>query len=344
MDNKLLELLACPRHRHRMEERAGDLVCPAGCEYPVVQGIPILLRHDVEHTLWVANASLAKARQLRTVPSASSDFCIETIAVSPEERASLVAALRSRTDNVDPVVSYLVGATNGILYRSLAGHLPSYPIPELRLPSARGALFLDIGCNWGRWCVAAAKKGFTPVGIDPSLGAVLAARRICRQLDVNARFIVADARYLPFRAQVFDVAFSYSVLQHFSKDNVRTTLSEMARVLKPGGSSMIQMPNAYGIRSLYHQARRGFRGAHRFDVRYWTPGELKTAFEGLLGPTSLSVDCFFGLGVQDSDEHLLPARHKLVVRASRAARSMSDRLHLLQTFADSLYACSVKRP
>ncbi len=160
---------------------------------------------------------------------------------------------------------------------------------------------------------------------------------------MNAHFIVADARHLPFKTQVFDVAFSYSVLQHFSKDNVRTTLSETARVLKPGGSSMIQMPNAYGIRSLYHQARRGFRRVRGFDVRYWTPGELKKTFECFLGPTSLPVDCFFGLGVQDSDEHMLAPRHKLVVRASRAARAISQRFRPLQIFADSLFACSVKR-
>lgn len=69
---------------------------------------------------------------------------------------------------------------------------------------------------------------------------------------------------------------------------------------------------------------------------------LKT-FERFLGPTSLPVDCFFGLGVQDSDEHMLPPRHRLVVRASRAARSISQKFHPLQVFADSLYACSVKR-
>ena len=342
MDNRLLELLACPRDLARLEERGGNLVCPAGCEYPVVEGIPVLLRDDVEHTLWVANASLEKARQLRSLPSASPDFCIETLGVSPEERESLAAAIRSKTEDVDPVVSHLVGATNGILYKDLVGHLPSYPIPELRLSSSKGSLLLDIGCNWGRWCVAAARRGYSPVGIDPSLGAVLAAQRICRQLNVNAQFIVADTRHLPFSSQMFDVVFSYSVLQHFSKDDVRTTLREMARVLKPGGSSMIQMPNAYGIRSLYHQARRGFRRVQGFDVRYWRPDELKATFESFLGPTSLPVDCFFGLGVQDSDEHILPPMQKLVVRASRVARSISDRLHLLRTFADSLYACSVK--
>ncbi len=161
MDNRLLEMLICPRHQDGLEERGEDLVCQAGCVYPVVQGIPVLLRDDIEPTLWVASASLEKARQLRSLPSANADFCIETIGVSPQERASLAAALRSRTENVDPVVSYLVGATNGILYKDVIGHLLSYPIPELRLPFARDALF---------WILAAIGDGGV---LPPPKGAIL---------------------------------------------------------------------------------------------------------------------------------------------------------------------------
>jgi SAM-dependent methyltransferase len=237
----------------------------------------------------------------------------------------------------------MVGATNGILYKNLRGRLTSYPIPELQLPAANGARFLDIGCNWGRWCVAAARRGYHPIGIDPSLGAVLAAQRMCSELGVNVQFVVGDSRYLPFATDQFELVFSYSTLQHFSRDDVRTTLRQIARILKPGGRNMIQMANAYGIRSLYHQARRGFRAAREFDVRYWTPAELNATFERFFGSASLSVDCFFGLGIQDSDEYLLPLREKVVVHASRAAKSVSERFLPLQAFADSVYVCSVNR-
>lgn len=343
MENWLLEALICPRHLSKVEECAGNLRCEAGCEYPVVQGIPVLLRDDTDPTLWVATASLEKARQLQSQPSPMADLCIETLGLSQDERASLTAAVRSGMAGIDPVVSYLVGATNGILYKDLRGRLSSYPIPELQLPVAKGALFLDIGCNWGRWCVAAARRGYCPVGIDPSLGAVLAAQRVCSQLGVNAQFVVGDSRYLPFATDMFELVFSYSTLQHFSKDDVRTTLREIARILKPGGRNMIQMANAYGIRSLYHRARRGFRDGRQFEVRYWTPAELNATFERFFGSTSLSVDCFFGLGIQDSDDHLLPPREKLVVRASRAVKSISEKFLPLQALADSVYVCSVNR-
>lgn len=342
MENWLLKLLVCPRHKGVLEERGGRLVCLEGCEYPVVQGVPVLLLDDVEQTLWVANASLSKARQLRNQDPAKNDPCIETLGISAEARSSLASAISSAPENPDQVVSYVICATNGNLYKNLVGRLSSYPIPNLRLPRSNGALFLDIGCNWGRWCVAAARNGYRAVGMDPSLGAVLAAQRVCRHLGVNAHFVVGDARHIPFANNVFDVAFSYSVLQHFAKDNIPVTLNEIARILTSGGRSVIQMANAYGIRSLYHLARRGFQRGRRFDVRYWTRSELKRTFERFLGPTSLHVDCFFGLGIQESDRDMLSLKHRLVVLASEATKSISDRFHILQSVADSLYVCSVK--
>ena len=53
---------------------------------------------------------------------------------------------------------------------------------------------------------------------------MLAARRICRELGVDVQFVVGDARHLPFANSVFDITFSYSVLQHFPKEDVRITL------------------------------------------------------------------------------------------------------------------------
>ena len=59
----------------------------------------------------------------------------------------------------------------------LMGKLDRYPIPEIRLPESQGETLPDVGCNWGRWSVAAARKGYAVVGIDPSMGGVMAARR-----------------------------------------------------------------------------------------------------------------------------------------------------------------------
>jgi ubiquinone/menaquinone biosynthesis C-methylase UbiE len=181
------------------------------------------------------------------------------------------------------------------------------------------------------------------VGIDPSIDAIKAARRVSRQCDVIASFIVGDARHLPFRNETFDTVFSYSVLQHLSKENVRRSLISIARVLKPGGMSFVQMPNRFGIVSLYHQVRRGFKTPSDFMVRYWTPRELAREFYSHFGPVTLSVDGYFGLGIQAADAEMLPRRYRCVVHLSELIRPISQRFPVLVQLADSLYVKAVKR-
>ena len=112
--------------------------------------------------------------------------------------------------------------------------------------------------------------------------------------------MVADGRSLPFPNESFDTVFSYSVLQHFSKENVHRTLREIRRVLRVSGEAVIQMPNKFGIRSIYHQLRRiGQTERGIFHVRYWSPSELLATFERIVGPAKLSIDGFFGLGVSN---------------------------------------------
>src|SRR5262249_51264164 len=159
-------------------------------------------------------------------------FFTETLGLSHDERRKVREEIAKKGCNVDPVISYLVGATNGILYRHLIGSLAEYPIPILPLPAAQGDLLLDIGCSWGRWSTAAVKKGYSVVGIDQSLGAVLAAKRLCDRLGIPFQGVVGDARYLPFKSEAYNAAFSYSVLQHFSKPDACLALREIRRTLR----------------------------------------------------------------------------------------------------------------
>jgi SAM-dependent methyltransferase len=171
---------------------------------------------------------------------------------------------------------------------------------------------------------------------------VRAARRVAAQLGVEATFVVADARHLPFADGSFDQAFSYSVLQHFARSDVMAALGEVARVLRPDGGSLIQMANRFGVRSLHHQLRRR-RAARDFEVRYGTPRELERAFTQAIGPSELSVDGFFSLKAQAADLPLLPLRSRVVVRASETMRATSRWLPLLGGLADSLYISSRRR-
>jgi SAM-dependent methyltransferase/uncharacterized protein YbaR (Trm112 family) len=337
----LIDVLVCPRDHARLVRTGNCLACLNGHEYPVVDGIPVMLLADQRQTIGIAEASRQAAVEVAEGKPPEDPFFINTLGVSEEERQGVLAAARAG-GAVDPVAQFMIGATNGILYRELIGKLTGYTIPELRLPPGQGRRLLDIGCNWGRWSVAAARLGYRPVGIDPSLGAVLAARRVSRQLGLEADFVVGDARFLPFSKQSFDNVFSYSVIQHFSKPDARTTFAEIGRVLVPGGDALLQMPNVWGVRCLYHQARRGFREPLDFEVRYWTTGALTETLGSLVGPTTLSVDCFFGIGLQAADAHLMPADRRCMIRLSEWLRRLSSWAMPLVWVADSIYVHASK--
>jgi 2-polyprenyl-3-methyl-5-hydroxy-6-metoxy-1,4-benzoquinol methylase/uncharacterized protein YbaR (Trm112 family) len=342
MRSSLKSVLGCPRDKSRLEFAESTCSCEFGHTYPVVAGIPVLLVEDVPQTIGIARASIRAARSLKeTSPEEETQFYLNTLGISEKERAGIYGEHQRGNAVIDPVVKYLVAATNGNLYKPMIGNLDSYPIPSLPLEPGNGRILVDIGCSWGRWSIAAARKGYNVIGIDPSLGAILAARRVSKQLGCEADFIVADARFLPLHAKSIDIAFSYSVLQHFSKADVRSTLAELRRILVPKGCSVIQMANAFGIRSMQNQLRRGFREPTDFNVRFWRPTELLSTFSALLGDTEMSVDGYFGLGIQASDSSLLPFRYRVIVRASEIIKRLSRKAKWVRFLADSVYLHSV---
>jgi ubiquinone/menaquinone biosynthesis C-methylase UbiE/uncharacterized protein YbaR (Trm112 family) len=320
LDAWLLDNLVCPADGAPLLWDGQGLHGTCDHDYPIVDGVPVLLQPNVDQTHHSARESLEYAMLHRDRSPNPSGMTNEALGVHPFVIRSLVA-------------------THGLMYRNLT---PSeYPIPHLRLPAARGQQwFLDIGCNWGRWSVAAARKGYRVVGIDPSLEAILAARVVARQLGVEASFVVADGRYLPFRSDAFDVAFSFSVLQHLSKDNVRIALQSIRRVLKSNGVSVIQMLNRMGARSLYNQARLAFHEPDPFAVRYWTTHELHATFASALGPSRVLADGFFSANAQVSDLELLPRKYRWVVQSSERLRRIARRVRLFTHLADSVYVTS----
>jgi SAM-dependent methyltransferase len=211
----------------------------------------------------------------------------------------------------------------------------------LPLPDGGGRRLIDVGCSWGRWTLAAAARGYDAVGIDPSLGAVLAAARVARQFNRAVHYVVGDARHLPFPSGSADTVYSYSVLQHFSREDAGAAVGEMARVVRPNGTVKVQFPTLAGVRCLYHQARRGFRQPTAFEVRYWTWNQLRRLFTAV-GPARFEVDCYFGIGLQQTDEKFMTPALSRILRASEFLKRASRRLPPLQWIADSVFVESQK--
>ena len=327
--------LVCPRDRAALAEDGDHLACSRGHRYPVVDGVPVMLLAESLPAIDIAPASA------RADARAGDPFHLSTLSLSDEERRGIAEMARQR-QAIDPVVAYLVAATNGLMYKHLIGQLDRYPIPKLPLPEGHGRRLIDVGCSWGRWTFAATARGYDAIGIDPSLGAVLAARRVAGQLGCDAHFVVGDARHLPFAASSVDAVFSYSVLQHFSVDDAAGAVEEMGRVLRPGGVAKVQFPTRFGLRCLYHQVRRGFRRPTGFEVRYWTWPQLSRLFARAIGPARFDVDCYFGIGLQASDEPLMTPALARVLKLSESCKRASRRFPLLRKVADSVFVESLK--
>jgi SAM-dependent methyltransferase/uncharacterized protein YbaR (Trm112 family) len=321
----LFERLACPLHRTPLMHKDSQLLCESGCEYPVLDGIPFLLPAGVDQTdddmfrESFACAEKLKARRGDAGP-----------ATAPE-------------GGIDPRVQEYVAHTNSTLYKSVVGRLKAYPIPDFPMrASSPSAVLLDVGCGWGRWCCAAARAGFIPVGIDPSLPHLLAAQRVAKQLGHEAYFVVADSRYLPFLPGTFDAAFSFSVLQHFSRADVEHTLRSLAPAMKPGATSKLHILNWLGLRSLQVQLRRGFReGDRQFDTRYWSLPDALQIFRSVLGASRshIEVDGFF-VQARYEDRKLLTPANRLILDLSRLLTALSRAVPPLARFADNVFIVS----
>jgi SAM-dependent methyltransferase len=309
--------VVCPRDRGALEWDA-EARCERGHRYPIVHGIPVLLG-DADPT----------------------GFASETIRAIGDGRFDLQES-PDPAPGVDPVVQDAVVRTNGNLYRHLAGRLPRYPIPEIRLPQGEGRLLLDIGGGWGRWSIAAARAGYRPVLIDPQLELVLAAARVARQLDADVTAVCGDATALPLPDNAFDVAFSYSVLQHFAKPAARTALGEMGRVVRSGGTVVVQLANRWGLRQVMRRLARslGSEDSDPFRVRPWSVREMEDTFTDVVGPSDVVVDGFFSLNAQTADLDLMPGRYRRLIRSSERLRRWSEDVPALRYVADSLYVRS----
>jgi SAM-dependent methyltransferase len=109
---------------------------------------------------------------------------------------------------------------------------------------------LDVGCGRGLMLIGAAKRLTTgkAIGIDKWQEEDLANNRPEGTLD-NARLEnvadrvevkTADMRTLPFEDSTFDVVVSCSAIHNiYSKPERGKAISEIARVLRPGGQALI---------------------------------------------------------------------------------------------------------
>ncbi len=197
-----------------------------------------------------------------------------------------------------------------------------------RLGVAAGEHVLDMGCGAGRHAFELYRRGADVIAFDQDadeLSAVsdmFAEMRVAGEVPVGAEADVkqGDALQLPFADGEFDRVVAAEVLEHVPED--RTAISELARVLRPGGTLAVTVPRwlperiCWALSDAYHEVDGG-------HVRIYTRDEIvgKVSDAGLrlvgqghahaLHSPYWWLKCAVGV---DNSEHPLPkAYHRLLV-------------------------------
>lgn len=113
-------------------------------------------------------------------------------------------------------------------------NLESFELMKLE----KGQSVIDIGSGSGRLYPFLTEKGLKYTGIDLSEELV----KLSKEQHPKGKFIIGEANNLPFTSNEFDHAVSVAVFYHIpSKELRQKALTEVYRVLKPGGQLYISV-------------------------------------------------------------------------------------------------------
>lgn len=137
---------------------------------------------------------------------------------------------------------------------------------RIGLPRERGAAF-DLGCGVGRLTRALSTRFARCTGVDISNAMISAARELNADRP-NCDWIVNTTGNLQaFPNGGFDLVLSHLVLQHLpTREAIAGYLSEMARILAPGGLLVAQVPASMPVRQRLQPRRRAYGALHRAGI------------------------------------------------------------------------------
>ncbi len=119
---------------------------------------------------------------------------------------------------------------------NLQTNLEFLALTEVLKPGDR---ILEIGCGIGSIVFELSGKGYDITGIDISSEAIEYGRK--KYGDI--RLEVQAAETLPYEDESFNAVLSFDLFEHIA--SIDKHISEVERVLRPGGHYLFQTPNKY---------------------------------------------------------------------------------------------------
>jgi len=149
-------------------------------------------------------------------------------------------------------------------------HRKAYQEAATRLKP--GGRVLDCGCNDGYGLEIMSKSSPEIVGLDLSEEALEAARR---RFNGRVELVLYDGHKAPLPDASFDMITSFQCIEHVV--DYETYLSDIRRLLKPGGIALFSTPNAH-IR--LYPGMKPWREFHVREFQHWELKELLTSYFG----------------------------------------------------------------
>ncbi|MBN1461506.1 MAG: class I SAM-dependent methyltransferase [Armatimonadetes bacterium] len=103
-----------------------------------------------------------------------------------------------------------------------------------------GDRVLDAGCGNGHVAVRLAANGYRVTAVDLSTTRLASASRAARCCGVSLATLVAPVSGIPLAPCSFDLVVCSEVLEHV--ESPAAVLTELGRVLRPGGAVLISVP------------------------------------------------------------------------------------------------------
>ena len=126
--------------------------------------------------------------------------------------------------------------------RVLTEHLPFFDRCLALFSSSGVTRILDLGCGNGRHVVGFKESNFDVIGFDISPAGLSLTRKWLDEKGLEAGLVRGDSRcHLPFSASSFQGLISANVIHHALIAEIRETISEIWRILAPGGIGMVSV-------------------------------------------------------------------------------------------------------
>ncbi len=212
-----------------------------------------------------------------------------------------------------------------------------------RLP--KGAKILDVGCGTGEYLKRFASMGLDPSGVEPAK----AMREAARASNPGVRVEDGVATELPFADASFDVVMAIEVHRYLHRDDIRLSLAEMLRVVRPGGLVFTTLVNRFALDGFYLLQRlRARKKGIEYDRKnphceFFTPAEAEEELRraGFVNVRS-EARLFAPIRIAYKANEAFGAR--IAARIEKLDDGLHEHMSFVKPFAGHLIAMGQRRP